>query len=179
MWDTKTEKSGKVTRQPIGLVLTQADLVSEYQIQVALQEQVEYCHLRLGEILVLHGWLKQETADFFAEKWFKLLQKEQKYLLGYYLKEAGILTSQQIQAILDEQKCSGIKFGSIAVLRGWLKEKTLEFFIQYLAPKYVNTSVFAEPKKLNFKQYRDPWLSEGSGKEETFLLFDDEIDWLG
>ncbi|NJO94433.1 MAG: hypothetical protein HC820_09080 [Hydrococcus sp. RM1_1_31] len=48
----------------MGLVLQLAGLISAPQVEVALYDRVQYQELRLGEILVLRGWLKVETADF-------------------------------------------------------------------------------------------------------------------
>ncbi len=158
----------------IGFLLTEADLVSLPQIELALQEQKQYLDLRLGEILALHGWLKQETADFFAQKWFKYLQEKNKHRLGYYLQEAGLLTLEQINIILDEQKRLGIKFGSIAVLHGWLKEKTLEFFIKHLAPEHLNKSVFIKLYKNDIEE--DKELKTNEQKKELIM---EEIPWIG
>ncbi|MEB3190526.1 MAG: hypothetical protein VKL42_09320 [Snowella sp.] len=69
--------------KPLGLILREADLVTPAQIEVALQDQ-QYYQLPLGEILALHGWVHQETADFFAEQWPKLITEPTIYLLGEY-----------------------------------------------------------------------------------------------
>ncbi|MGD1918815.1 MAG: hypothetical protein ACFCAD_07950 [Pleurocapsa sp.] len=49
-------------KKPIGQILIEAGLISINQIEVALQEQ-KYNDLRIGEILVLHGWIQQHTVD--------------------------------------------------------------------------------------------------------------------
>ena len=156
----------------LGCLLTEADLISLPQVQLALQEQKQYSNLRLGEILALHGWLKQETADFFAQKWLKSLQEAQKNLLGYYLQEAGLLTLKQINTILDEQRRLGIKFGSIAVIHGWLKKKTLEFFLKHLAPERLKESVFIKPYKHNFGEDKEPtpMLSETNEQKKRLIM---------
>ncbi len=54
----------------LGELLQLADLVSPLQIELALQEQIyQSPELKIGEILALRGWLKPETADFFAHLW--------------------------------------------------------------------------------------------------------------
>ncbi|MGH2412432.1 MAG: hypothetical protein ACRDEA_01785 [Microcystaceae cyanobacterium] len=120
--------------KPIGLVLQEADLISASQLEVALQDQSQFGHLLLGEILALRGWIKQETADFFAQHWTELLQDQdrQKQPLGYYLKLAALLDDHQINTILDEQLQIGVRFGELAVLKGWLKQKTIDFFLEHL-----------------------------------------------
>jgi hypothetical protein len=125
----------------LGEILQTADLVTTAQIEVALQNQ-QYYQLRLGEILALHGWLEQETVDFFAEIWPQLLMEGQAHPLGYYLKQAKLLSAEQVQMILKEQKQLGIRFGAVAVLKGWLKEKTLAFFLENLSPQTKSESDF-------------------------------------
>ncbi len=168
-----------LTYKLLGEILVEASLVSLSQVQVALNEQKIYSNLRIGEILVLHGWLKQKTADFFAEKWFKLLQQDNNHRLGYYLQEAGLLTSQQIEAILDEQKILGVKFGSVAVLKGWLNNKTLEFFLKYLAVEYLNKSPFITPCKDEHKRVEALGLTKNHDlKEQMMVVNPDEIKWM-
>jgi hypothetical protein len=50
--------------------------------------------------------------------------------IGSYLEDAGLLNSDQIKVILADQKATGMKFGEIAVARGWVKEKTIEWIVQ-------------------------------------------------
>lgn len=119
----------------IGETLQAAALISSSQIEVALRDQFLYPHLRLGEILALRGWIKAETADFFGKEWSELLQSEPTHPVGYFLQKAALLNEQQIGAILKEQKQLGLKFGAVAVLRGYLKQKTVDFFIQFLFPQ--------------------------------------------
>ncbi len=120
---------------PIGLLLQQADLINTNQLIVALEDQKRQPEHLLGEILVLRGWLQQPTADFFGSYWRSLVEQTEKQPLGYYLREAYLLNEAQIQAILSEQQKLGLKFGATAVLRGWLKPTTLDFFVQHLFPE--------------------------------------------
>ena len=120
--------------KPLGKILEEAGLINQGQSEVVLMEQNIYDNLKFGEILVLHGWLKQETADFFAETMRQLIKKETFDLqIGKFFKQAGLLSEQDIQSILNEQKNTGIKFGSIAVLKGFIKEQTLDFFLKYFS----------------------------------------------
>ncbi|MGK7956005.1 MAG: hypothetical protein AB4063_12265, partial [Crocosphaera sp.] len=52
----------------LGELLRDADLITEAQLQTVLRDQKEYKDQKIGEILALRGWLKQETVDFFAEE---------------------------------------------------------------------------------------------------------------
>lgn len=119
--------------KPLGKVLQQADLISPEQVEIALKEQTQAAGMRLGEILASHGWVKQETADFFSQQWPMLLEEEPKQPLGKYLEEAGLLNEHQISIILTEQTQQNLRFGELAVLKGWLKPSTIQFFLDHLA----------------------------------------------
>jgi hypothetical protein len=131
----------------IGLLLQEAALVSPAQIEVALLDQSIYTDLRLGEILALRGWVKQETADFFAECWSAEIDLDQDYPLGYYLKSAALLDEQQVQDILKEQPNLGLRFGAIAVLKGWVRQETLNFFLDHLSPHHKEASAFVDHRR--------------------------------
>lgn len=122
-------------RPLLGLILREADLISAEQLQIALADKQVYSEYKLGEILALRGWLKHETADFFAQEWFSLQEKPRTHPLGYYLEEAALLNEQQLQQILREQKRMGLRLGEMAVLNGYLKQKTIDFFLKHLQTK--------------------------------------------
>jgi hypothetical protein len=121
---------------PLGFLLQEAGLITDSQIRVALMDQVQYCDLKIGEILALRGWISQETADFFAEKLPTFCKENTKHPLCFYLNEADLLTDEQIKSILIEQKRTMVRFGTLAVLKGYLKQETLDFFIRYLFPEH-------------------------------------------
>lgn len=50
--------------------------------------------------------------------------------LGGYLVEAGLLTPAQIDVALNDQKITGMRFGEILAARGWVKQQTIEYFMQ-------------------------------------------------
>ncbi len=128
--------------KPLGMILQEADLVSLSRIELALQAQTQHPHLRLGDILALCDWVKPETADFFAQDWSNVVQQEYKDPLGYYLKQAALLNKEQIETVLAEQRKTGIRFGTVAVLQGFLKSTTLDFFLMYLFPEEFDVSPF-------------------------------------
>ena len=136
--------------KPLGEILVEAGLVSLAQIEIALQEQSQ-SNLKIGEILALHGWVQQETADFFVEKWATLLEKRQKQPLIYYFKEAALLDDQQIATLLKEQKeqqkkqKKKIRFHNLAVERGYLKRITVDYFLASLFNIY-SSGVFSFTK---------------------------------
>lgn len=127
-----TEKS--VIPKPLGELLCEAGLISAQQIEIALKEQTNNPETRIGEIFAARGWIKQETADFFVEKWYTLLKQTEKQPLAYYFQESGLLDKHQIEIILDEQKQrqKKIRFHRLAVQKGWLSQQTVNFFISHL-----------------------------------------------
>lgn len=127
--------------QLLGEILRDADLITEAQIQVALQDQ-QYSPLPIGEILVVRGWLHQETVDFFAESWLRMVKTRDRRPLGYYLQQAYLLQEEQVNLILEEQIKLGVRFGSVAVLKGWVTQKTLDYFLEHLMPEAITTSAF-------------------------------------
>ena len=116
----------------LGEILRDADLITEAQLKTVLTDKQLYKHQKIGEILALRGWLKQETVDFFAEEWEKCLQQGAKYPIGEYFKKAGLLHENYVETILCLQKRLKRKFGEIAVNQGLLKPKTLSFFLDNL-----------------------------------------------
>lgn len=49
--------------------------------------------------------------------------------LGSYLVDAGLLTTDQINVVLNDQQATGMRFGDIVVARGWVKEQTIEWIV--------------------------------------------------
>ena len=120
--------------KPIGELLQNAGLISPSQIEVALHDQKCYQEMRIGEILALRGWVEQSTVDFFVKEWLYLLNTKDYQPLGFYLKKASLLTDKQIKMILTEQNQTCLRFGAIAVLKGFLKQNTIDFFLTNLFP---------------------------------------------
>lgn len=140
------------TQQPLGTILQQAKLVTSSQVEVALTEQTTQPKHRLGEILAHKGWVKQQTADFFAERWNTLVHQARQgspKSLGYYLKEAGLLDDHQLNSILREQGQGQlwVRIGALAVLKGWLNQTTVDFLLENLYPEKVADSPFLRDKK--------------------------------
>lgn len=135
--------------KPLGEILFQAHLVTANQLKEALQEQEKTKNGKIGEILARRGWIKQETADFFAKYWRGLANQKhgcRHKPLGYYLQEAGLLDKQQIFTILREQQKGKlwIRLGASAVMKGWLKQSTVDFFLEHLFPESANDSPFVK-----------------------------------
>ena len=124
-------------KQPLGQVLKQAGLISNSQLDVALKDQSLDRQILIGEILALRGCIKRETVEFFANCLPNSISKETKKPLGYYLKQAGLLSETQIKYLLSLQKQgqSWIRFGRLAVIHNLLKQETLDFFLGNICSK--------------------------------------------
>ncbi len=147
----RNSSSKSTIHKPIGQLLCEAGLISAQQIEIALEEQVEYPKLRIGELFALRQWIKQETVEFFVNRWYELLNQEQKYPLVYYFREAALLTEEQIETILYEKKHRKTKiiFHRLAIQKCFIKQITVDFFIEnLLAPNQVAPTSFATPYEL-------------------------------
>ena len=116
--------------KPLGRSLEQAGLIDNLQIRTALEIQSQSNQVKLGKILVSQGIVKQETVDFFADQLPKLSQQLNNKPLGYYLQQASLISAAQIEIILQEQKYTKKFFGELIVEKAWLKQKTINFFLQ-------------------------------------------------
>ena len=125
------------TTQPLGELLVSAGLISADQLRLALHNQTipGYENFRIGEILSLRGWVKQDTCDFFATRWPELLRNlsaSERQKIGFYLLEARLLTPQQKIKILEIQQYRNALFGQIAATQGFVKQQTVDFFVTQL-----------------------------------------------
>ena len=137
-----------ITFKPIGEILQDAGLITSPQLDVALRDQTYYEDMRLGEILALRGWVKQDTADFFVQEWFKLVNKRIDHPIGFYLRKAGLLSEQDIRIILTKQHKCSLRFGDLAVKQGLVKQNTVDFFLQNLFPSQLKgTPQYIEMRK--------------------------------
>lgn len=50
--------------------------------------------------------------------------------LGLYLVEAGLLTPAQVEVALNDQKITGLRFGQVLVVRGWVKQQTIDYLMR-------------------------------------------------
>lgn len=142
--------SAPPTTQPLGAVLQQAGLVSAAQVSLALQEQTINQH-RLGDLLCEHGWLHEPTAHFFAEQWPTLFHDPNLLPIGQYLRQAHLLTDTQIDYLLEQQNLTQLRFGVLAVANGWIKLKTINFFLTHLHLQDISQSQQSETDQaINF-----------------------------
>ena len=133
----------------LGEMLQRAGLLSSGQLEVVLQDQKWQPDLRIGDILELRGWVKRDAIEFFAEQWPKLAKIGRDHPIGYYFQQAGLLSAQQVDALLQEQAQAGLRIGALAVLHGWLSQETLDWFLRSLAPEESASSAFIKRKQLD------------------------------
>ena len=131
-----------IQTKPLGQILQEADLISSFQLESALSNQIQHPDLKIGEILARNGFIQQKTADFFVRDWSKVVTELEKNALGYYLEQAAILDRQQIEIILSQQRATGIRFGTVAVFQGFIKSTTLDYFLGNLFPEERHKSPF-------------------------------------
>jgi len=138
------------TSKPLGEILIEAGLISASQLEFALQQQKGEGR-RIGEILASHNWIKQKTADFFVEKWHKLVVEKKKKPLVYYFRHSGLLSEKQIAELLSEQQKQekSTRFHRLAVERGYIKQLTVDFFLANIFQIYhSNVFSFAKPYEI-------------------------------
>ena len=126
-------------KTPLNLTLLQAGLLSQEQLRIISQSQLQNCHQRFEEIVVMKGWLKQETIDFFAN-FPEIRKRHRQKTIGQWCQLAALLDEKQIAVILNEQEKLGLKFGEIALRKGWLKLQTLDFLAEALSYNKQNGS---------------------------------------
>lgn len=117
---------------PLGIVLQQAGLVSAEQVKQAPKQQAQDRSQKIGKILADRGYIDPQTADFFAERWFNLVEEKPKQPRGQYFRQAALLSTERIQIILHEQKQTKLMFGKLAISKGWLRQTTVNFFLRHL-----------------------------------------------
>lgn len=120
--------------------------------------------------------------------------------LGGYLVEAGLLTPAQVDVALNDQKSTGMRFGEILAARGWVKQQTIEYFMQkVILPEQQagrRRSPGAAEKEVLFSKEleetkpipRSDWHSaDGSARRELPIAkplpsvpaADDDVSWVG
>ncbi|MEA5417718.1 WecB/TagA/CpsF family glycosyltransferase [Spirulina sp. CCNP1310] len=115
-------------KKPLGLLLHEAGLLTMHQVEVLLVKQAKDPDQRFGELAIQHGWLEPKTVHFFLVELPRWLQKHYAHRLLDYLEVAGLLSHGQIEALQVEQQSDPRALEQLAIERGWIKPKTVEFF---------------------------------------------------
>ena len=125
----------------LGQMLQDAGLISAAQVKMVLDAQAKVPGMRFGEIVVHWGWLEKETVDFFADQLPQLVNEKERQPIGYYLQQAKLLTEEQVQEILEEQRQVNMRFGELAVQKGWVKQQTLDTVLFYQTGEFEDAFV--------------------------------------
>ncbi|PSN14479.1 hypothetical protein C7293_11440 [filamentous cyanobacterium CCT1] len=175
--------------RPLGEVLQRAGLLSSAQLEVVLQDQKWQPDLRIGDILELRGWVKRDAIEFFAEQWPQLARGGRDRPIGYYFQQAGLLDAQQVETLLQEQAQAGLRIGALAVLRGWLSQETLDWFLRSLAPEESASSAFMKRKQANQGDHRLSQAAQGQPTQPKTVADPpaeapaetkpDDVSWVG
>ena len=156
-----------------GEILIDAGLVTEAQVQVALKDQTIFGTIyRIGEILALRGWVQQETIDFLVADLPRIIQQTSKQRLGEYLIQACLLTQDQVDELLKEQRQCGVRIGALAVMHGWISKQTLDFLLGMLFPEKLNESGLEIRVKMADDREKDK-LSKPSVSSRKPEIYDD------
>jgi len=121
---------------PPGELLQHIGLLDNSQIAKVLQAQKEeFSALQFGEILDKWGWVKKETVDFIIEEFPPLLTSQKPIQFQDFLTKAKLLNEEEIKAIAQQETATGLTFAEIALQRGFIKQKTLEWFASLQSAK--------------------------------------------
>ena len=165
--------SSSKNKIPLGLLLQNADLISDEQLQNALKIQSQFDQMKLGEILVLQEGLRAKTIDFFVNQWQEIADQGQQYPIGHYLKIAALLNEQQIKIILQEQKNNYQKFGVLAAQKGWIKQSTVDYLLNHLLQPAPLISLSS------LEEYNDKTLHLEKKYADISLILGRIIAWTG
>ncbi len=106
---------------------------SNYRVRSNFKQQARlyrfHCWIeQYNRLTESENWSTEDRINFLVEELPKL--SKNKNPLGQYLKAAKLLNDNQVEQILAEQKTSKMRFGEIAIAKGWLKPITIEFFLE-------------------------------------------------
>lgn len=161
----------------IGTLLRDAGIISSQDLQHALEFKSQYAQVKLEEILVLQEKAKAQTINFFTNQWDGIKEEGRQFPIGHYLKQAYLLDNEQVEAILVEQKSKEsqeVKFGSIALQKGWIKEDTINFFLSNLPikiPQLISLNAL--------EKYDQETLHLGHKYADSSLVLSRILGWTG
>jgi type II secretory ATPase GspE/PulE/Tfp pilus assembly ATPase PilB-like protein len=121
-------RSGILSRRqhrPIGEILKEGGAVSDEHIQEALNEQAKLKKRRIGEIIAAQQDIPQKMIDEALKK-SKAPKTEKTALIGDILVAANLVTREQVEEALEEQRKGGHKqLGEILIERKIITEDQL------------------------------------------------------
>lgn len=115
-------------KKPLGLLLHEAGLLSMDQVEFLLEQQVKSPGQRFGELIVQQGWVNAQTVRFFLVELPQWLKQKRAYSLTEYLQTSGLLSDEQLDQLVRDQKIEPIALELLAIQYGWVKDETVNFF---------------------------------------------------
>jgi hypothetical protein len=132
----KALKQQKSTPMPIGKILSNQGLVKQQTIEYLMEKVVslERNFLDTGNAsCAIQRQSEESNNDNLSSSISKHLGSPMR--LGGYLVEAALVSTEQIQEALKEQKNSNIPIGQILSNKGFVRQETIE----YLMEKFIST----------------------------------------
>ncbi|NLP01138.1 MAG: Flp pilus assembly complex ATPase component TadA, partial [Fibrobacter sp.] len=108
-------------RKKLGEILISQGLITEEQLLIALKEH-KRTGISIGTVLVKLGFISDDDLSSVLGQQIHLDQKKR---IGEVLLEQGLLTEEQLQAGLEEQRKTGLQLGKCLVNLGFISENKL------------------------------------------------------
>ena len=108
-------------RKKLGEILISQGLITEEQLLIALKEH-KRTGISIGTVLVKLGFISDDDLSSVLGQQIHLDQKKR---IGEVLLEQGLLTEEQLQAGLEEQRKTGMQLGKCLVNLGFISENKL------------------------------------------------------
>ncbi|MBD3316544.1 MAG: hypothetical protein GF344_12215, partial [Chitinivibrionales bacterium] len=132
-------------RKKIGEILIAQGLISNEQLMRALQEQRQ-SGMSLGSVLIKQGYISEEELTGVLGRQIQLDQRKR---IGEVLIDQGLITSQQLQVGLEEQRNTREQLGRCLVKLGFITEgKLIDALSAQLDIQHVVLDNFQFDKKL-------------------------------
>ncbi|MGK7907451.1 MAG: sugar transferase [Synechococcus sp.] len=120
----------RLTQLELVNILLEAELIDRDQLSSAMDLQQSSNGLTIGDAFVEQQILSRETVDFFIHQFPILKASPSSANLGLILRSAGLMTAYQESEVLRFQRMNpSFRFGEIAVLFGYCKQKTLDLLL--------------------------------------------------
>jgi hypothetical protein len=125
-------------KRPLGRILLDGGFVEPKALNAALDEQIKTERL-LGDVLVDMGIISCAELDavLWVQRDFSNVQDAIRAaagirrMLGELLISARLITSQQLDEALEEQKKTGEKLGEVLVRRGYITQRDLDITLAF------------------------------------------------
>jgi len=111
--------------RPVGEILQEKGMISKDNIQMVLNEQERLKTRRVGEIITDQHHVPKETLEETFEK-AKIHERHTRIRIGDILIEAGLVTKEQVEmAVLEQKTGQKKKVGALLIEKGLITEDQL------------------------------------------------------